>query len=140
MEFNSGFKGLNLKMVSKRWLRRTFCGLNTVTEEYKEMLQSIYPVCRHRLLFRYLPNSGPDSVAGIATGYGLDGPDIEYRFRRDYPHLSRPALGPIHPPGYRVFPRGKERPGRDADPSPPSSAVGHERVELYLSPYSLHVF
>jgi len=25
--------------------------------------------------------------------------------------------------GYRVFPRGKERPGRDADPSPPSSAM-----------------
>ena len=38
--------------------------------------------------------------------------------------------------GYRVFPRGKERSGRDADPSPPSSAVGHERVELYrYSPY-----
>ena len=38
--------------------------------------------------------------------------------------------------GYRVFPGGKERSGRDADPSPPSSAVGHERVELYLySPY-----
>ena len=37
---------------------------------------------------------------------------------------------------YRVFPGGKERLGRDADPSPPSSAVGHERVELYLySPY-----
>jgi len=25
--------------------------------------------------------------------------------------------------GYRVFTGGKERPGRDADPSPPSSAV-----------------
>jgi hypothetical protein len=25
--------------------------------------------------------------------------------------------------GYRVFPGGKERPGRDADPSRPSSAV-----------------
>ena len=25
--------------------------------------------------------------------------------------------------GYRVFPGGRERPGRDADPSPPSSAV-----------------
>jgi hypothetical protein len=25
--------------------------------------------------------------------------------------------------GYRVFPGGKERPGRDADHSPPSSAV-----------------
>jgi len=37
---------------------------------------------------------------------------------------------------YRVFPGGKERPGCDADPSPRSSAVGHERVELYLySPY-----
>ena len=34
--------------------------------------------------------------------------------------------------GYRVFPGGKERPGREADPSSPSSAVGRERVELYL--------
>jgi len=25
--------------------------------------------------------------------------------------------------GYRVFPGGKKRPGRDADPSPPSNAV-----------------
>jgi len=31
-----------------------------------------------------------------------------------------------------VFPGGKERPGREADPLPTSSAVGHERVELYL--------
>jgi len=38
--------------------------------------------------------------------------------------------------GTGYFPGGKERPGRDADPSPSSSAVGHERVELYLySPY-----
>ena len=37
---------------------------------------------------------------------------------------------------YRVFPEGKERPGRDADPSPPSTAVGHGRAELHLcSPY-----
>jgi hypothetical protein len=28
--------------------------------------------------------------------------------------------------GYRVFPESKERPGSDADPSTPSSAVGHE--------------
>ena len=44
--------------------------------------------------------------------------------------------------GTGSFPGGKERPGRDADPSPPSSAVGHERVELYLyspyGPYSLY--
>jgi hypothetical protein len=37
---------------------------------------------------------------------------------------------------YRVFPGSKQRRERDADPSPPSSAVDHERVELYLySPY-----
>ena len=44
--------------------------------------------------------------------------------------------------GTGSFPGGKERPGRDADPSPPSSAVGHERVELYLystyGPYGLY--
>jgi hypothetical protein len=38
--------------------------------------------------------------------------------------------------GYRVFPGSKKRPGLDTDPSPPSSAVGHKRVELYL--YSLY--
>ena len=38
--------------------------------------------------------------------------------------------------GYRVFSGGKERPVRDADPSSPSSAIGHERLYLYLySPY-----
>ena len=41
--------------------------------------------------------------------------------------------------GTGSFPGVKERPGRDADPSPPSSAVGHERVELYLySPYGTY--
>jgi hypothetical protein len=32
----------------------------------------------------------------------------------------------------RVFPGGKVRPGRDADPSPPSSAEVKNRLELYL--------
>ena len=70
-------------------------------------------------------NSGPVSVVGIATGYGLDGPGIESRWGRDFPHLSRPALGLTQPPVQWVsgLSRGKKRPGRDADPSPPSSAV-----------------
>ena len=38
------------------------------------------------------------SSVGIATGYGLDGPGIESRWRRDFPHLSRPAVGPTQPP------------------------------------------
>ena len=82
--------------------------------------------------------SGPGSVIGIATGYGLDGPGIESRWGRAFPHLSKPALGPTHPPVQWVsgLSRGKDRPGHEADPSTPSSAVVKERVELYLySPY-----
>jgi hypothetical protein len=41
---------------------------------------------------------GTVSVVGIATGYGLDGPGIESLWGRDFPHLSRPALGPTQPP------------------------------------------
>jgi hypothetical protein len=41
---------------------------------------------------------GPSNSVGIATGYGLDVPGIESRWGRDYPHLSRPALGPTQPP------------------------------------------
>jgi hypothetical protein len=41
---------------------------------------------------------GPGSSFGIATGYGLDGSGIESRWRRNFPHLSRPALGPTQPP------------------------------------------
>ena len=68
---------------------------------------------------------GPGSSVGIATGYGLDGPGIESRWGRDFQHLSRPALGSLSLlyNGYRVFPGGKKRPGRDADHSPPSSSV-----------------
>ena len=41
---------------------------------------------------------GPGSVVGIATAYGLDDPGIESRWRRDFPHQSRPALRPTQPP------------------------------------------
>jgi hypothetical protein len=51
-------------------------------------LVSIIPPMLHR---------GPGSVVGIMTGYGLDGPGIESRWGRDFPHLSRPVLGPTQP-------------------------------------------
>ena len=69
--------------------------------------------------------SGPDSSVGIATSYGLDGPGIESRWGE----IFRTCLvRPWGPPSllyneYRVFAGGKERPGRDADLLPPSSAV-----------------
>jgi hypothetical protein len=34
----------------------------------------------------------PGSSVGIATGYGLDGPGIESRWRRDFWHTSILAL------------------------------------------------
>jgi len=39
-----------------------------------------------------------DSAGDIATGYGVDGPGIESRWRRYLPDRSIPALGPTQPP------------------------------------------
>ena len=54
--------------------------------------------------------------------------------RRDFPHPSRPVLGPTHPPVQWApgLSRGLKRPGRGSDHPPPSSAEVKERVELYL--------
>ena len=38
------------------------------------------------------------SSVGITTGYGLEGTGIESQWGRNFPHLSRPALGPTQPP------------------------------------------
>jgi hypothetical protein len=40
----------------------------------------------------FIKQPGPGSSVGIATGYGMDGPGIESRWERDFPHLSRQAL------------------------------------------------
>jgi hypothetical protein len=73
----------------------------------------------------YCHNRWPGSSVGIAIGYGLGGPGIESRWRRDLPHLSRPALGPTQPPVRWAsgLPWGRKLLERDADLSPPSSAV-----------------
>jgi len=77
---------------------------------------------------------GPGSVVGIATGYGLDGPGIESRWEKDFPHLSRPALGHTQPPVQWILglSQGKEQLGRDIDPPPPSGANVKEEY-IYTS-------
>jgi hypothetical protein len=77
------------------------------------------------LLMLLLLLCGPGSVVGITTGYGMDGPGIESRGGEIF--RTRPDR-PWGPPsllynGYRVFPGGKEWPGREADPLTPSSTV-----------------
>ena len=66
----------------------------------------------------------PVSSVGTATGYGLDGPGIESRWGEIFRTCPDRPWGPpsLLYNGYRVFPGGKLRPGRDAVPSPPSSA------------------
>jgi hypothetical protein len=68
--------------------------------------------------------SGPASSVGIAADHGLDGLGIESRWERGLSQLSRPTLWPTQPPVQWVsgLSRGRKRPGRDADPSPTSSA------------------
>ena len=63
---------------------------------FRQMTESDFLLARADLVLTqgHSLYSGPGSVVGIATGYGLDGPGIESRWGRDFPHLSRPALGP----------------------------------------------
>jgi hypothetical protein len=53
---------------------------------------------RGRQLLPQVKRTWLGSVVGMATAYGLDGPGIESRWGRDFPHLSRQALRPTQPP------------------------------------------
>jgi hypothetical protein len=88
---------------------------------------------------------GPSSSVCIATGYGLDGPMIEFRWRgeifrtcpdRPWAHPASCTLGTGSVPGI------KSGRGVTLTPHPLSSADGHERVELYLyshyGPYGVY--
>jgi hypothetical protein len=67
---------------------------------------------------------GPGSSVGIATSYGLDGPGFEPGGGEIFRTCPDRPWGPpsLLYNGYRVFPAGRKRSGRDANPSPPSSA------------------
>ena len=83
------------------------------------------PQASYILVYSHTAQPTQWRIIGIATGYRLDGPGIESRWSEIFRTCPDRPWGPpsLLYNGYRVFPGGKERPGRDADPSPPSSAM-----------------
>jgi hypothetical protein len=99
--------------------------VNIVNEDKLWFLGTNYET--ETIFWRVQLLGGPGTVVGIATGYGLDDSGIESRWgaRFSAPVQTAPAALPtLLYNGYWLFPGGKERPGRDSDPSPPSSANG----------------
>jgi hypothetical protein len=77
-------------------------GLQMVTEAQNmkiiwDPLPSQFTIRFDDIYYQLHHKKGPDSVDGTATRYGLEGPGIECRWGRDFPHLSIPALGPNQP-------------------------------------------
>jgi hypothetical protein len=89
-----------------------------------------------RIILRWIfRKCGPGSSVGKTTGYGMDGPWIESRWGRDFPHLCRPALGPTQPPvqlGTGSFPGVESGRGVTLIPHPLLVPRSKYRVELYL--------
>jgi hypothetical protein len=60
-----------------------------------------YPACRDSAYVKCIHFSVlcvfAVALSTVLTGYVLHGAGIESRWRRDFPHLSRPALGPTQP-------------------------------------------
>jgi hypothetical protein len=78
------------------------------------------------------------SSVGVATGDGLDGPGIESRWGRDFPHPYRPTLRPTLPPVQWVtgvfpecFPECKAT-GAWRYPPTPSNVEVKDIVEIYF--------
>ena len=86
-------------------IKRGCYALSYIRSKEMEFKFELVPRTEGVLNFGTLKNVGRGTAVGIATWYGLDGPGIESRWRRSFPHPSRLALGPIHGE-YRFFPPG----------------------------------
>jgi len=74
-----------------------------------------------------------ESAVGVATNFGLDGPDIESRWGRfSVPVQNGPGAHPAScKMGTGSFP-GLKRAGRGFEHPPPTIVQVEERVELYI--------
>jgi len=74
-------------------------GQNVLQYSFKQ--ESVAAQLLPHFLPYHIPPEG-DSSVGIATRYGLYGPDIESRWGRDFPYPYRSAVGPTQPAIQRV--------------------------------------
>ena len=94
---------------------------------YNLVLRSLYGINIYFCLTETSP-LGRDSLDCIASRYGLDGPGIECRQRRDFPRPSVQSLGQT-----RISFRGIKRPGRGFDKPLPSRPRLKKKMRLYSS-------
>jgi hypothetical protein len=83
--------------VILRSTETAFISCGRLLLEFECLYFTVYKHVKDNTAFPYSP-IGLGSIFGIATGYGLDGLEIESWWGRDFPHLSRPALGPTQHP------------------------------------------
>ena len=79
------------------WIRQEIITMLIRAQKWPRLKQ-INCFCLLECILYKIQFVGRDSSVGTATGYGLDGPGIESRWGRDFPHSLRPALGPTQPP------------------------------------------
>jgi hypothetical protein len=129
--------------VPQSWCRgsgeETMPGIKSRTLNYpaRNQATTLTDQFRYRRLnslsWIYNDYEGRDNSVGIATGYELDGPGIESRWRQfSAPVQPDPGANPAsYTTGTGSFP-GVKRPGRGVDHQPQFSAEVKEGVQLYL--------
>jgi hypothetical protein len=114
-DFLQGNRVGNYEILSA--VSRRVCYGNSVTKLYCWFLK-----CEPGKSSRFYKLGRPGKLVCYIDSIGLNGPWMESRWERDFPHSSRPSLGPTRPPIQWVqglFPGGK-------------AAEVKERVELQL--------
>jgi hypothetical protein len=116
--------GLQITRVSKQWwqivsfLASLLTPLSSATTPHSA--RSKAPACTSDIFLLHPVIGGPGSAVGIAIGHGLDGRGSNPGGGKIFRTCPYRPWGPpsFLDKGYRVFPGGKKRPGREADPHP----------------------
>jgi hypothetical protein len=126
---------LSISYSKKEQTVSTAYSLISISEDStSDPVSTLQPILEPHFRFSARNSVCLNSSVGIVTRYGLDGPGIDSRWGRNFPHRSIPVLRPTQPhikwvPGLAL---GVKRQLRGVNHPPPSSVEIKERVELYL--------